>query len=168
MTEEQPDPLKVTVNGNVAGYAIESYGGRQDANSTVSIEDNGNTLRIVGNGWKKLSLPYTVTADTVLEFDFRSGARGEVHGIGLDTDNAISSSRTFKLYGTQGWGVGTYNNYMDTAPETKHYVIPVGQHFTGAFLYLIFVNDHDVSNPTAESVFSNIKVYEAGSGLPIL
>ena len=41
-----------------------------------------------------------------------------------------------------------------------HYKIPVGRFFTGSFDYLVFVNDHDVSNPTGESWFSNVEIYE--------
>ena len=40
------------------------------------------------------------------------------------------------------------------------YRIPVGQHYTGDMQNLFFVNDHDISNPTAQSVFSNIRIYE--------
>ena len=58
--------------------------------SVVSVEDGGATLRIVGNGWKKVAFPYVVTADTVLEFDFSSSVEGEIQGIGFDTDDVIS------------------------------------------------------------------------------
>ncbi|VAW49570.1 FIG00566442: hypothetical protein [hydrothermal vent metagenome] len=149
------------VNIDFNNYTIESYGGSgQDKNPTVSIEDQGATLRIVGNGWKKIALPYTVTANTVIEFGFQSSAQGEVHGIGFDTDNGISGGRTFKVYGTQNWGISAFDDYASSQPNVKNYVIPVGQHFTGDMLYLTFTNDHDVASPTAESVFSNVKVYE--------
>jgi hypothetical protein len=36
----------------------------------------------------------------------------------------------------------------------------VGNFYTGDMQYLFFAMDHDVSNPTGNSVFSNIKVYE--------
>ena len=36
----------------------------------------------------------------------------------------------------------------------------MGQYYTGAFSYLFFANDHDVSSPTGESYFSNIEIYE--------
>ncbi|UCC95469.1 MAG: hypothetical protein JSW40_01645, partial [Candidatus Omnitrophota bacterium] len=98
--------------------------------------------------------------DTILEFDFRSANQGEVHAIGFDQDVNLSSGSAFKVYGTQGWGITDYADYSSTAPNTKHYTIPVGQHFTGAFNYLIFGNDHDVSSPTAESYFSNVRIYE--------
>jgi Ca2+-binding RTX toxin-like protein len=160
----------VTLNGHVPGDAlnfdadeIDSYGGsNQDQGVDVSVEDGGTTLHMVGNGWKSIDMPYTITEDTVIEFDFRSTAEGEIHGIGFDTDAGIDSNRTFKLHGTQDWGRGDYDDY-DSNGEWKHYRIPVGEHFQGDFDRLVFVNDHDVSNPTAESMFANIRVYEAGS-----
>ena len=126
--------------------------------AAVTIEDGGSTLRIVGNGWKKIEFPYTITDDTILEFDFQSTAKGEIHGIGFDTDDSISNPiLVFQLYGTQKWGILDFDNYGGEIPQ--HYVIPVGQYYTGDVLYLTFANDHDIKNPTAESVFKNVKVY---------
>ncbi len=137
---------------------LTSYG-NQDVNSIVAVEDGGASLRLTGNGWKKIELPTVITPDTVLEFDFSSSARGEVHGIGFDTDEALSANTTFRVYGTQNWGLSQYANYV--GPGTVHYKIPVGQHFTGTFDYVVFVNDHDVGSPTAESLFSNVRIYDA-------
>lgn len=139
-------------------YTLTSYSS-QDENPDVSIEDGGATLRIVGNGWKKIVFPYDITPNTVIEFDFESGRRGDIHGIGFDTDNNISGNRVFKLYGTQNWGLRDYDNYAGETP--KHYVIPVGTFYTGSHDYMVFVMDHDKNNPNGESVFSNIRVYEA-------
>ncbi|MCP4429169.1 MAG: calcium-binding protein, partial [Chloroflexi bacterium] len=111
---------------------------------------------ITGNGWKKVAIPYTVTANTMLEFDFESSVQGEVHGIGFDTDDTISNPiQIFQLYGTQSWGL--------TAPAygggVQHYVINVGASFTGAMDFLTFANDDDGAD-AGESVFSNITIYE--------
>ena len=145
-------------------YSIESYGGDQDVSATTSIEDNGNSLHISGNGWKKIAMPYQVTADTILEFDFFSSRQGEIQGIGFDEDdNLYNASRSFQLYGSQSNWTETYQNfknYQDSAGQWKHYRIEVGQFFTGDMSFLTFFNDHDVSNPTAESIFSNVRVYE--------
>ncbi len=139
---------------------IQSYGESvQDVSSTMTIEDGGTTLRIVGNGWKKIDFPYTVTANTILEFDFQSTKEGDVHGIGFDNDDDINNIvKIFKLHGKQSWGIYAFNNYAGESP--RHYTIPVGQYYTGNMLYMCFTNDHDVVNPTAESVFKNIKIYE--------
>ncbi|MEJ2258078.1 MAG: Ig-like domain-containing protein, partial [Woeseiaceae bacterium] len=61
--------------------SVQSYGGSvQDVRAATTIEDGGFALRIVGNGWKKIDFPYTITEDTILEFDFQSMAEGEIHG----------------------------------------------------------------------------------------
>lgn len=159
-TPPPPPPVPMlTVNGS--SYAVESYGGSsQDIAAITTILDGGLTLSIVGNGWKKVSIPYTVQTNTYLEFDFSSSAEGEIHGIGFDTDDVIDSTRTFQLYGTQVWGITDFLNYATVAPAVQHYTIPVGQFFTGSFTALTFTNDHDVTNPTGESVFSNIVIYD--------
>jgi hypothetical protein len=141
---------------------IDSYGGRQDFSGEALVQNGGLTLRLVGNTWKKIDLPYTVTSDTVLEFDFSSSAHGELHGIGLDTNTSITPSRTFRIYGTQDWGIGDFDGYTASSGK-RHYVIPVGRYYTGQAANVFFVNDHDVNVPNAESVFSNVRVYEARS-----
>ncbi|MCA9927089.1 MAG: multicopper oxidase domain-containing protein [Anaerolineales bacterium] len=153
-----PPPPMLTVNGS--DYLVESYGGTQDGTSTVTIEDGGLTLRIVGNGWKKVAIPYNVTANTVLEFDFSSDTEGEIHGIGFDVDDTIDNPiRIFQLSGTQTYGDQSYNTYI-TGSGLVHYSIPVGTFYTGSFLSLTFTNDHDVAVPNGESVFSNIVIHE--------
>ena len=141
---------------------IQSYGGtNQDIAAQTSIEDDGKTLTLLGNGWKKINYDYTITADTILEFDFKSSREGEIHGIGFDNDNMLNSTSLFKLYGTQDWAIRDFDNYQDPTGETwTHYKIRVGDFFTGDVSYLTFANDHDVSNSEAESIFSNIKIYE--------
>jgi hypothetical protein len=64
------------------------------------------------------------------------------------------------LHGTQNnFGILDYDNYSGTA--ARHYSIPVGEHFTGTLSEMIFVMDHDVEEPSGESEFSNIRVYES-------
>jgi hypothetical protein len=143
------DTCTVAMIANVVNFnvnPVQSYGGGQDRSAAVTIEDGGSTLRIVGNGWKKIEFPYTITDDTILEFDFQSTAEGEIHGIGFDTDNSISNPiLVFKLHGTQKWGILDFDNYAGETPQ--HYVIPVGQYYTGDVLYLTFANDHDIKTP---------------------
>ena len=149
---------------NFNDYTIGSYAGNQDAGAIASVEDGGATLHITGNGWKQIAFPYQVTANTILEFDFRSPRQGDIHAIGFDSALNLSNQRTFKLYGTQNWGLRNFDNYSTSAPEWQHYRIPVGQFYTGSFAYLFFANDHDVSGANAESYFANVTVYEATSG----
>ena len=70
-------PVEVEVDAVAIESALSSYSPGtdfdftdQDTNSIAAVVGNGATLQIDGDGWKKISLPYTVTASTVLEFDF--------------------------------------------------------------------------------------------------
>ncbi len=136
---------------------VVSYGGSQD-NGTHSLLD-ANTVVLNGNSWKAINLNYTVTSNTVIEFEFGSTTQGEIHGIGFDNDNGISNDRTFRLYGTQNWGIANYNDYAANAGSWKTYVIPVGQFYTGSFDRLFFANDDD-ANSASNSYFRNIRIYE--------
>ena len=154
------DGCAVDLVVNAAGYPVLGYAGAQDsATATTTVEDNGAALHMVGNAWKQVALNYTVTANTVLEFDFESGAQGEIHAIGFDTDETLSPATAFQVYGTQDWGVQAYRTY-DPVNGTVHYTIPVGQHFIGSFTKLIFANDHDIGPQTGDGRFSNIEVCE--------
>gem|GEM_PF-1736303 len=138
-------------------YTIDAYGTNQD-NGTAAVQDGGATLMIQNNAWKSIDLNYNVTANTVIEFDFRSTAEGEIHGIGFDNDNGISSNLTFKTHGTQSWGISSYDNYVPSAWTT--YTIPVGASYTGSYDRLFFVADKDAAPQTNNSYFRNVKIYE--------
>ena len=167
-------PVEVEVDAVAIESALSSYSPGtdfdftdQDTNSIAAVVDNGATLQIDGDGWKKIALPYNVTASTVLEFDFASTSEGEIHGIGFDNDDVQSEELTFRLFGTQAWGIHAFNNYAGGG-AAQHYVIPVGQFYTGDMEFLTFINDHDVSDPTASSVFSNVQIYDDPSLAPLL
>ncbi|MDH6061155.1 hypothetical protein NWP17_12015, partial [Chrysosporum bergii ANA360D] len=86
---------------------------------------------------------------------------GEIHGIGFDMNNDHNNPQNFfQLSGTQNWGQKNYKNYT-TGHGWKAYTINVGDYFTGNFNYLTLVNDHDVANPTANSQFRHLKIYQA-------
>ncbi len=139
---------------------VSSYGGTQDVTGTFAVLDGGSTLQLEGNTWKKISFLYTVTPDTVIELDFRSAAEGEVQGIGFDDDDGFSPEWFFQLYGDQD--NNKWNRDFDTyrGDDWVRFRIEVGDFFTGEMDYLTFANDHDVSNPTAEAEFRNIRVFE--------
>jgi hypothetical protein len=142
-------------------YTINAYGAGQDAGSSA-VQDGGATLFLQNNAWKSISLNYTVTANTVVEFDFRSTIEGEIHGLGFDSDDAISSNLTFKVHGTQNWGITNYDNYSGSSWVT--YTIPVGSFYTGSFNRLFFVADHDGGARNGNAYFRNVKIYEGSCG----
>jgi uncharacterized lipoprotein YddW (UPF0748 family) len=141
-------------NFTIGGY------GTQDVNSSSwELQDSGYTMRLYGNTWKTLNLNYTVTANTVIEFDYKStGTEPEIGGIVFDNDLSLSSGQTWKVYGTQNYGITTYDNYSGN--DWVHYTIPVGATLSaGTYQYLVLMNDKDSGSGT-NSFIRNIEVYE--------
>ncbi|MDH6083461.1 Calx-beta domain-containing protein, partial [Umezakia ovalisporum] len=159
----QINNLFVQRNGIGSQYLLSSYDPAQDVTPNgFAITQNQTQLELKGNTWKKVDFlnNYTITANTILEFDFQSTIEGEIHGIGLDNDNSVSLNWLFRLSGTQDHlGLGNFDNYV-TGSGWKTYKIPVGNFFTGNFRYLIFSNDHDVTSPTGNGQFRNLRIYE--------
>ncbi len=141
-------------------YQISSFS-NQDQAGNFSIQNGGASLSLQNNTWKEISYNYTVTANTVIEFEFSSTGQGEIHGIGFETNTTLTSSNYFRVYGTQNYGVGNYDNYGGSG--TKTYTIPVGNFYTGNMNRLIFINDNDAGSGNT-SIFSNVKIYEGSCG----
>ncbi|MEO1718278.1 MAG: cadherin domain-containing protein, partial [Planctomycetota bacterium] len=147
--------------------SFDDFGGSGQNTGLDLTVDNGE-LTMTGNGWRSIDFPITVTGDTILEVEFRSTAEGEIHGIGFDNDNGVTSGTMFKFYGTQNWGVDVDTPYEGNEGEWVTYRIPVGESFTGDFDRLVFMNDHDVADADANSQFRNLRVYTEGEELAAL
>ncbi|MDA8019548.1 MAG: hypothetical protein MPN21_19055 [Thermoanaerobaculia bacterium] len=132
----------------------------QDGSATFAVSNGGDTITLTNNTWRRTNQTFNITADTRIEFEFSSTAQGEVHGIGFDEDNTLSSNRIFKVHGSQNYGITDFDNYTS---GTVTYDIPVGQYFTGSSMNLILVNDFDAGSGN-NSVFTNVRVYESGGG----
>ncbi|CAM1345243.1 trypsin-like peptidase domain-containing protein [Tenacibaculum amylolyticum] len=152
-----PDPVCKELNFN--DYRITSFGD-QDKAGDYSIDAKGTSLTLTNNTWKQIAMNYTVTKNTVIEFEFSSTSEGEIHGIGFEDDSSLTSTRYFKVYGIQDYGITNFNNYSS---GTKKYVIPVGSSYTGKMDKLVFINDHDTGSGNT-STFSKLKIYEGSCG----
>jgi hypothetical protein len=148
-----PDPGCATLNFN--DYTITPFS-NQDAAGNFSIGSGGASLILTNNTWKYIPLNYTVTANTVIEFEFSSTSQGEIHGIAFENDNTLTAARCFKVHGTQNYGITNFDNY---AGGTQTYVIPIGDSYTGAMDRLVFINDNDAGSGNT-STFTNVKIYE--------
>jgi len=142
------------------------YDAGQD-NGTASVIQNGTGILIEDNGWKAIEVNYNVTANTMLEFDFRSTLEGEIHEIVLDDDLLLGSpdgeNARFQLYGFQNTTLNTTYQYSGSG-NWEHFVIPVGQINTaGLYQYLGLTADND-ANGTGNSRFRNIMLYEDADG----
>jgi len=142
---------------NFTGDII-SFGLSQD-NGTHAVFSPGSRVDLYDNAWKAHPNNFTVSPNTILEFEFRSNVEGEIQGIGFDNDNNISTNFSFQLTGSQNWGIQNFNNYSGT--NWVSYTIPVGSFFTGSFDRLTFINDNDAGSGN-DARFRNVKVFESG------
>jgi hypothetical protein len=159
------DEVEVPVVGTVPdpSAAVTGYSaGGQDGGGSLTVSDG--TYRLEGNTWKEVDFGYTVTADTVLVVEFESTDQGELHAVGLGTDNQ-GAQPLYKLYGTQDAADtgaynfdGTYATYTDGDGWVR-YEIPVGEAFQGDVSKLVFVNDDD-SGGSVVSRYRNVRVEE--------
>ena len=162
------DDLSVTAGGgggsscpslNFNDYTINSFA-TQDSDGSNSIGSGGASFTLTNNTWKYIPLNYTVTANTVIEFEFSSTSQGEIHGIAFENDNTLSADRVFKVHGTQNYGITNFDNYTS---GTVTYTIPVGSSYTGSMDRLVFINDNDAGTGN-NSTFTNVKIYEGTCG----
>ena len=143
---------------NFAQENIISYGGSQDQGQYELIE-NGNGIRLFGNAWKAIQMPYEITTGTRIRFDYKSTNIPELGVIGMDENASISSNRTFTLYGSQNWGIRNFKDYSGNG-EWKTYDIPIGEFYRGQMNYLFFGADHDRFPKNGDAQFRNVYVYE--------
>jgi len=152
-TDPSPTPTCSALDFN--SFTITGFS-NQDNAGDFSVVSNGSGLSLSNNTWKYIAMNYTVTANTVIEFDFSSSSQGEIHGIGFENDNTLTQTNYFKVHGSQNYGV---TNFDDYAGGTKAYTIPVGSFYQGAMDRLVFINDNDAGSGNT-SVFSNVKIFE--------
>ncbi|MFC3122174.1 M12 family metallo-peptidase [Agaribacter flavus] len=143
---------------NFNEYPINSHDLSQDKTGGAYVGDTAYTLVLEGNTWKSIPFNYTVTENTVLEFEFKSSGQAEIQGIGFGNENKINSQLSFSVYGTQTWGI-TDHRYLN-APNTQTFTIAVGEYIEGNYDRLVFFNDNDANKQGTNTVISNVKIYE--------
>lgn len=141
----------------------------------VSDDHNSLTIQGNGNGWKEIPLGEFGTDSkplnpySVIEFDFKSTAAGELHGIhfeGKDHHDFYypwEEGRFFQLYGSSEFGIQDFNNYEDSVGEWKTYQIPVHQYFDTTNYrrfgeWIVFA--HEGSSDDSNTQFRNLQLKE--------
>ncbi|MCG8425212.1 MAG: serine protease [Proteobacteria bacterium] len=140
--------------------SLTSYSNQNVTNSTT-VEDNGDILLLKGNTWVRSTRTFTITRNTVLDFQFASKAEGEIHAIGFDENDTLNDApRHFQFFGTQNW---TGTGKIDLSPkysgngEFQSYSIPIGQNYTGT-MRLVFTNDKDRGTLNNEGRFACVQI----------
>lgn len=135
---------------NFSSDGVDSYGGSSQDKNPSNIEVvNDNVLRMWGNNWKSVGHSVNVVGDgsQCIEFWFKSsGAKGEINGIGLDSDASISSNLFYQVFGSQSWGIGQYRLYAGDG--SWQFFSLVLDDFSGSMNRFVFCNDADAGQST--------------------
>ncbi|MCC5841825.1 MAG: S8 family serine peptidase [Opitutales bacterium] len=141
----------------------------------LGVTPDGTEVRFVDHNFRKFPITYTITEDTVMEFElnvhiYNHSAYGQgLLGIGLLNSNAVDTSRIFRLDYPGSWGISDFAHYTARRgatldPEFVRFRIPVGQYYTGPATYIGFVGTGvDVGIDNDFSV-RNVRIYESGTG----
>jgi len=142
-----------------------SYAGGQDAGGVTELDNDGKSIFLDGNLWKRIDFDYEITEHTVLRFDYQSTNVPEIAAIGFDNDNNFTnSSQFFFVHGQQFTGINYSAPALDYAyngsGDIETIEIPIGEFFQGNFESLIFINDDDGGGDDGDSLFNNLSFYE--------
>ncbi len=142
---------------------VKPYDNLQDLSVKPANVTGGDTITLSGNNWKSLAANYEFTENTILSFDFSSTARGEIHALGFDDDNVLSTKDKsfYTVYGSQEIGKKAHNLYNPNEGK-QNFTVKTGDFINGRKNNLIIVNDDDNPNDgTGNGTFSKIRIYEA-------
>ncbi len=155
---------------NFNDYTITPHEAGQDGagghGTSVTVSADGATIELGGNAWKKIDIPYTLTANTVLSFEFRTDAVAEIQGIGFDNDTSVGNGLFgYQIAGSQVWGGvdQSHRNYQ-IGDGWVRYDIPIGADYTGVISNLTFIQDND-TGVAATTEFRNVGFYESNQNL---
>ncbi|SES39254.1 Carbohydrate binding module (family 6) [Tranquillimonas rosea] len=161
-TDGAPFTLSFTEDG------LSSYAGSQDQGADTVISDDGATLELNDNHWKRAALgaEYTITAETRLSVEIAVGeTEPELVAVGFDLDdNAFDGDASlYLLDGTDGQGafVDLKGTGEDLGGGVQRYVIDLGAHAGTVIDSLVFIADDDLAANGIGSVgFSNVQLIE--------
>ncbi len=173
-------PLPVKLLANPSGGSASSFVTKLDfsqlnlrnivpafATGSGESQDNGDTLYLNKMMWKAVSVPYTITPNTIVELDFKSNGLGWSHGFGFDNGFPEWNTKHFIAFSAvYGDSPTTDNSFKDYTifGQWKHYKVPVGQLlFNKAYSEMFFASYCGNSSCPAvfDSYFRNVRVYES-------
>ena len=128
--------------------------------TSYEILDNGRTIKLAGNAWKKLDYSVTITSESILTFEMKIDTAGEIHAIGFDDSGEIynDDTRLFILSATDSLSNVNKDYELTELPDGWiKFEIPIGQYYTGTLPYLVLVSDDD-ANASTVSYFRNIAI----------
>jgi len=148
----------------VEAFTVRDGGGGRD--TVHEIQDDGYTMRLYGNAWKAIELPYNITPDTVVEFEYASTSEGDDIGVmTASTLFSVENNRKISVWGS-AHSAGIEPPTIDEYPGDgayRWYTVPLQPtnpaYPLGNTRYLVLYNA-DTAGPYSESFFRNVRIYE--------
>lgn len=141
------------------------------ATGSGEFKDNGDTLYLNKMMWKAVSVPYTITPNTIVELDFKSNGLGWSHGFGFDNGYPDWNVKHFisfsSVYGDSASVDSSFKDYTITG-QWKHYKVPVGKLLANKTYSEMYFNSYcgNASCPAVfDSYFRNVRIYESDNSL---
>ena len=157
-----PNPI-ACVDGAISLNSTGDYS--SESTGEIFVDANGCTAYLSGNIWQITTEGYTITENTVVEFDFATNGTGEIQGVGFDEDTEASQDRIFQLAGSQAdWGITDFS-YSGNG-NFQSFSISVGQYFTGASMGFVLANDKDKGAADNTIAVSNVVIREVNVPTP--
>jgi len=178
LIRESRDKLNVEIDG--VAQQLENHqlsykykGGNQDTSDwLMEISEDGDGVQVNGNQWKALALnaPYSITHNTILEFDIVVEDTADFHAICLEDDLDAANGGDQK--GCVSFLTPIDNPFYILTTELEsqqpaRLVIPLGQIIglggedSWDVNYLVFLQDDDQGDKRgSRSTYSNIRIYE--------
>ncbi len=129
----------------------------------VTVSKDQSTVKLEDSAWKSPDLDGKITEGTILIFDCKSGAEGEVQDIGFAKESGKGGALKkvlFQLDGSQQRGTQDYSDTDGADSGFKSYAILVGEYYIGPTDQIVLVNDA-AADLDAMNIFSNIYLIDA-------
>ncbi|GAB4548452.1 MAG: hypothetical protein Tsb0013_09040 [Phycisphaerales bacterium] len=163
-----PPDMVIFEQDAVLAHSPGAQDGQGGFPTLATVSDHGRTIRIEGNAWKAIPFAYTVTQNTVIAFEFRTDALGEIHTIcfdnnlvynGFELRDGPTPAGTQTSHGLRSPHVEPYDLSGDwTAYEVRLWQA-AGDSVLGDWSYLVLLADDDRFGACV-SEFRNVRVFE--------
>lgn len=140
-------------------YSVLPYDPEQDDSDTsmAQVSENGLSLTLSGNAWKRIEGEFTISADTVLIAHVRITGTVEVAGIGFDTNNFQNADSVLSFGGTQSYGLNAGD--VTATDGWQRIAIPVGEMIPpGSYNFMTFIADNDADPAAGEVEFRHVSL----------
>lgn len=168
---ENSDPKAVWQKYVNFSDGVQSAYGSQDADpSSYKVLDNGRTLRMWDNTWKRVDYDFTSDSMTALMYSFKSeNNEPEINGVGFDSNDQIDGNgwdigeRHWVIYGYQNWGeyINDYSGGWENRTFRPDDYSIAGETYSN----IVFDNDND-DNVNTDAYYKDVRVGKQASTRP--